>query len=157
MKPSLSIEITNLTRYKIAPFLVKKVVKATLKRAKDISKGFRNLSVAFVSVNEIRKLNREYRKKDQSTDILSFRFDLGYSFNNRHDLKKEKECFEGELIICPQVVKENARQNKTDFYQELTHVISHGILHLFRLNHGKKMFSIQEEVLKEIQKEKAKK
>ena len=43
----------------------------------------------------------------------------------------------GEIVICPQVIKKNAKKFKSPFKKELVRVLIHGILHLLGHNHEK--------------------
>src|SRR5665647_544185 len=65
-----------------------------------------NLSLAFVSKAEIKKLNRTWRKIDAVTDVLSFA-----EFKNLKAIKisKEKEIFLGEIILCYDDIKAYAK------------------------------------------------
>ncbi len=83
------------------------------------------ISVALVSKNEIRFLNKKYRKKDEVTDVLSFPHDgIG--------LEGTGISFIGEVVICPSQVKEQAT---TSFIDEVDRVLIHGTLHLLGFNH----------------------
>lgn len=96
------------------------------------------LSVALVDENEIRKLNFEYRKKDEATDILSF----GYE-NNAEEI-------EGELILCPEVVWKNASSDGIDPMEEFSKNLVHGVLHVSGYEHGTEMFEIQNLIVEKI-------
>ncbi len=79
-----------------------------------------DLSVAFVSKEEIKKLNNTYRGKNEVTDILSF------------PISKSS----GEILIC----KEKARQ-KAKLYDRkpenfLYFLFIHGLVHLKGMVHG---------------------
>ncbi|MDA3814797.1 MAG: rRNA maturation RNase YbeY [Patescibacteria group bacterium] len=93
------------------------------------------ISVASVKKEEIRKLNFEYRKKDEPTDILSF----GYEITN--------EVIQGELIFCPEVIWANAIEDGITSMEELLKNLVHGFLHISGHEHGEDMFEIQALVL----------
>jgi len=137
-----SIEASNLTKKKISPAFVKNVIKKTLKLSKAKTDIF-ELSVIFAGKAEIRLLNRIYRKKDKSTDVLSFRLDLGY---NKSGIKSGQNYIGGEIVLCPEVIAGNARENKVKFERELAFVLAHGVLHLLGMRHGKRMYELQDEV-----------
>ena len=132
-----SIEIANLTKKRIDPDLVKKIMRKTVKLAQVDLSGL-NISVVFVSEVEIRKINWKYRQKKKSTDVLSFNLDSGYN--------KNRKVLEGELVLCPNVIAKNARESKVNFSRELTFVLAHGVLHILGWRHGKKMYNLQDEV-----------
>jgi len=77
-----------------------------------------NLSIALVGQSTIKELNKRYRGKNQSTDVLSFQYDGS-----------------GEVVICPEAVEKNARQFKLIYQKELARVLVHGILHVLGYNH----------------------
>ena len=93
------------------------------------------VSISFVKKAEMRKLNRTYRKKDRPTDVLSFSMKEGRLL--------------GDVIICPQVAKVNAKKYGSSFKAELARLTAHGILHLLSYDHGKKMFDLQDKIVEE--------
>jgi probable rRNA maturation factor len=135
---SMKIEIANLTKKKIDPDLVKKIVRKTLRIAKADLNSF-DLSIVFVSEAEIRKINRKYRQKNKSTDILSFNLNSGYN--------KKRKAIEGELVLCPEVIAKNARENEMSFSHELAFVLAHGVLHVLGWRHGEKMYELQDKIV----------
>jgi len=114
------IEINNLTNNRVSKALLKRLGKYIL-----IQEGVKKeveVSVAIVGEDEIRKLNRIYRKKDKPTDVLSFKEDSKFVF----PLSKIKQL--GEIVICPsQIVGEDKIG--------LEQVFIHGFLHLLGYNH----------------------
>ena len=114
------IEINNLTNFtvdkKVFSTVAKKVLLGENRRTETIS-------LAFVDKKEIQKLNKKFRKKDKPTDVLSFEL-------------KEKN-FLGEIIICPEVVEENAKKFGVSEESEMLKVFVHGILHLCGYDHEK--------------------
>lgn len=132
-----SIEIANLTKKKIDPDLVKKVVRKTVKLAEADLDGL-DISVVFAGEAEIRKINWKYRKKNKSTDVLSFNLDSGYN--------KNRKALEGELVLCPNVIAKNARESKVNFAREFVFVLAHGVLHILGWRHGKKMYDLQDKI-----------
>ncbi len=114
------IEINNLTNFAVdnAFFLgvAKKVLTGENKRTQ-------NVSVAFVTPEEIQKLNKTYRKKDKPTDVLSF--------EKVSEFKDEAV----EIIICPFVVRQNAKESKLPLKKELAKMLIHGLLHTLGYDH----------------------
>ncbi|MDD3487273.1 MAG: rRNA maturation RNase YbeY [Candidatus Moranbacteria bacterium] len=142
----VNIEINNLTRRKIDPELVKKVVRKTVKLSGADAASF-ELSVVFAGEAEMRKIYREYKGKNKSTDVLSFQLDLGYNKKSRKNLSKN---ISGEIILCPAVIAKNARENEVSFSSELAFVLSHGTLHVLGWNHSRKMYELQDEAMMQI-------
>lgn len=114
------IEINNLTNFAVDKTFFSGVAKKVLKGE---NKQIENVSIAFVSPAEIQKLNKTYRKKDKPTDVLSF--ERVSSFKD--------EC--AEVIICPFVVRENARDSKLSLKKELAKTLIHGLLHTLGYDH----------------------
>ena len=114
------IEINNLTNFVVDKKFFLAVAKKVLKGE---NKGRENLSIAFVSSEEIQKLNKKYRKKDKPTDVLSF--------EKVSHFKDES----AEVIICPEVVREHAKDSKLSLKKELEKILIHGLLHALGYDH----------------------
>lgn len=108
------IEINNLTNFTVDKKFLTGVAKIVLKGE---NRERENISIAFVSSDEIKKLNQKYRKKNKPTDVLSF----GKTLDFKSDLS--------EIVICPEVVKKNN--------EELAKMLVHGILHILGYEHEK--------------------
>ncbi|MCC3145390.1 rRNA maturation RNase YbeY [Halanaerobium sp. Z-7514] len=78
------------------------------------------VSVAFVSNEEIRKLNKKYRELDEATDVLSFPID---------------DEVLGDIIISSQRAALQAEEYGHSLKRELAYLTVHGILHLFGYDH----------------------
>ena len=100
--------------------------------------------------NEIKKLNKKFRNKNTSTDVLSFPFhskkDLEYN------LKYEKEIYIGDIIVNFNKIK---KAKKTFFISEFNKLWIHGLVHLFGYDHKKdkeyyKMIKIEKRFLSTI-------
>jgi|TARA_B110000261_G_C12848133_1_gene263186 probable rRNA maturation factor len=100
---------------------------------------------------EIRILNKKFRKKDKSTDILSFPF---YNEKNlKTKLRKEKEIYLGDIII--NLDKVNTKKDLTFFKSNFDKLWIHGLVHLFGHNHKKeknfkKMHRVETAYLKSV-------
>ncbi|MBX4201100.1 rRNA maturation RNase YbeY [Candidatus Parcubacteria bacterium] len=114
------IEINNLTRFAVDKTFFSGVAKKVLKGE---NKERENISVAFVSSDEIQVLNKKYRKKNKPTDVLSF--------EKVSDFKDEA----AEIIICPEVVREKTKESALPLKKELAKVLIHGILHALGYDH----------------------
>ena len=83
--------------------------------------------------NEIRKLNKKFRKKNKTTDVLSFPFYSKKQLNFK--LKNEKEIFLGDVIVNLNKIKN--KKKKLIFIFEFNKLWVHGFVHL--LGHDHKM------------------
>jgi probable rRNA maturation factor len=124
-EPHLNIEIINKSKIKISKVFVKKWLTAAKLSKMD-------LTIVFLDTAAAKKINCEFRGKNYATDILSFDG--------------------GELVLCPQVLKRQAKEHKHSFNAELGYMLIHGVLHLKGFDHEKsksaaaKMFKIQDQV-----------
>ena len=116
------------------------------KRNKLYKKNTLICSLLLSGSEEIKKLNRKFRRKNKSTDILSFPF---YKKNQLDiKIKKEKEIYLGDIILNLSKVKN--KNNKTKFKEELNKLWIHGLVHLFGHQHKKdKDFRVMEKVEKQ--------
>ena len=105
------------------------------------------LSLAFVSDQAIRSLNRRFLKRDHVTDVLAF----DYS-----DARRRKQGpLHGEIVISADTAVRQAKIFGTSVKLELTLYIIHGILHLLgyddhRPKDIKRMRAKEQKVLKTI-------
>ena len=84
------------------------------------------LLIRLVSPVEIQVLNKEYRNKNQVTNVLSFQSDIP---------DEVEESILGDVVICVDVVREEALFGNKKFGDHLTHMAVHGILHLLGHDH----------------------
>ena len=82
---------------------------------------------------EIKNLNKKFRNKNKSTDVLSFPFQTKRELNNK--LKKEKEIYLGDIIINLNKIKN--KKILKNFRNEFDRLWIHGLVHLFGHNHKK--------------------
>ncbi|MCL4499904.1 MAG: rRNA maturation RNase YbeY [Chloroflexi bacterium] len=85
------------------------------------------LSIAFVTEDEIRKLNRTYRGVDNSTDVLSFGMD--------EETSEDEAYLIGDVVICPEAARKQAEEFGHSFEAEIGLLLAHGILHLLGYDH----------------------
>lgn len=142
---NLILETNNLDSCKFNQKKLELIIAETIKRSQleNFLKKNVSVSIAIVSGEEIRKINKKYRDKDSSTDILSFG-----DFNSIEDLKnrKEEDVFLGELLVCCQDIEKYCKEENIAFEKEFCEVLSHGILHLLGFDHGEEMFTLQKSV-----------
>lgn len=102
------------------------------------------ISVTFVSKDEIRALNKEYRDNDSVTDVLSFP-----QFDDFGDIPEEGEILLGDVVICKERAEEQAEEFGHSFDREAVYLFVHSILHLLGYDHmedeDKDMMRLQEE------------
>jgi probable rRNA maturation factor len=107
------------------------------------------LSIVLTGDGEVKALNRIYRKKNKTTDVLSFPLLEGKKMNLGPNVKVPL----GDVVISlPQTRRQAAGQGRK-FEEELALLLTHGILHLLGYDHvtkaqEKKMFGLQNRLLK---------
>lgn len=116
--------------------LMKKTAEFTLKHEKI--KQY-NISFTMISDNDIKKMNRKYRKVNRITDVISFLVD--------------EQKFIGDIYISDNRPKKNAKKYGLSYEQELCYLVIHSILHLegytdYTPEDKKKMFSKQDKIFK---------
>ena len=113
-------------------YLERKIKKINLKEKKFDKKSI--FCTLLLSGNkEIRNLNKKFRNKNKSTDVLSFPFQTKRELNNK--LKKEKEIYLGDIIINLNKIK--SKKILKNFKNEFDRLWIHGLVHLFGHNHKK--------------------
>lgn len=85
--------------------------------AKNYDKKVGELSIVFVSDDDILSINQQYLNHNYFTDIITF----DYSFDR---------IIEGDIFISIDTVRTNSQKFRTEFNDELLRVIIHGVLHL---------------------------
>ena len=99
-------------------------VKAALQAPKDTDI---ELSIRIVDEEEIQTLNRDYRGKDKPTNILSFPCELPPGVD---------VPLLGDLVICANVVKNEAKEQEKPEQNHWAHMVIHGTLHLMGYDHS---------------------
>lgn len=113
---------------------------------KDISKI--RFDISFCNDNTIQKINKDYRKKDKPTDVITF--SLFIDDLNAQIYRKTADL--GQIIVSVETAQ---RQKKDTLEKEILTLICHGILHLFGFDHLTKkdydfVVGIQNIVLEEL-------
>lgn len=119
------------------------------------------LEIVFADKEGIRQLNRDFRKTDRTTDVLSFptlenicgkklrAADFPY------DTDENGKLFLGSIVICGEVAKEQAKEFGHSYERELFYLAAHGVCHLLGYDHiedgdKQEMRALEERVLKTI-------
>ena len=147
----VNVEINNKSWHKE----IKKPKKYFCKKLNKISKivkffKSKNLTFTILLTNSLnmKKLNKKFRKRNKSTDVLSF---PAFSKKNFMSIKKKK-IYIGDLATSYEII--NSRSKKK-FLTEFDKVWVHGFLHLIGYDHVKnkdyyKMNKIEKRILNSI-------
>jgi len=132
-----------LGRHRLSPDLKRKVTKLAERIARGEKKRL-NASVIFVGNAQMRKLNRRFRGKNKTTDVLSF------------PIETNGKKVEGEIYISFPQVKRQAQLFGNQTEGEILRLSAHGFLHLLGYDHRtagerKEMFTREEKYLKGLE------
>lgn len=143
--------IKNLTRKKISDKNLKNAAGAALKilSIKD------NIEISLVVCGDrkMKNLNKIYRKKDGTTDVLSFSATEWTKDQKRFIYPANSAFCLGEIFISLPEAERQGRKYNESLDRVLARLLIHGILHLEGYDHekgetgAKKMFKLQEEIL----------
>lgn len=145
----MSVYISNDSTFSLSPDFIEELRVFTKNVLQDVKKSKKGLSVVFVNVPKIKRLNKQYRGIDDSTDILSFS-------PNSSESEIYMTNYLGDLIVSPIVVEQNSSRFGVSFKEELYRCIVHGILHLMGMDHketlnlSEPIFIKQEKILKKL-------
>jgi len=120
------IEIINRQRSK--PINEKPLRELGERALRTIGSRKQAATIVFVSDAAIRKLNKQFRGKDQVTDVLSFP-------SEAEPFEAENQSQLGEVVISVQRAADQAKQNRLTFSNEVEQLILHGLLHLCGYDH----------------------
>ena len=79
------------------------------------------ITIRVVALDESRALNRDWRGKDKSTNVLSF--------------PMQEPDYLGDIAICAEVVVREAAEQRKNLRAHWAHMVIHGVLHLKGLDH----------------------
>ena len=115
-------------RLKNKDIFFKKICKAFPKKYKFLKKKV-TFTLLLSNNKNIKKLNKFFRKKNKSTDILSFPLDK--------KVKISKNTYLGDIIISYNYLDKPRSQNLKSFKEKVTKLFIHGFLHLLGFDHKK--------------------
>ena len=124
----------------------KKICKSFPKKYKFLKKKV-SFTLLLSNNKSIKKLNKSFRNKNKSTDILSF--------PSNKKLKKIKENYIGDIIISYNFIDRPKSQSFKSFKEKLIKTFIHGFLHLLNFDHIKdkdyiKMLKEEELIYKSV-------
>ncbi len=88
------------------------------------------ISLSFVSPEDIRALNREYRDVDRVTDVLSFP-----QFADLEDIPEDGAIALGDVVICTDQALLQADEYGHSPEREIVYLFVHSVLHLLGYDH----------------------
>ena len=142
----LSEEKAWSNKLKKKEFFFKQVCRLFPKKYKFPNKKI-SLTLLLSNNKCIKKLNKEFRNKNKSTDILSFPFSK--------KIKLSKKTYIGDIIISYNFMNKPKSQKLKIFKKKVIKTFIHGFLHLLGFNHLKnkdyiKMFKEEENIYQSV-------
>jgi probable rRNA maturation factor len=118
---------------KVSVAALKKMLESCLKRV-----GLPKAEVAVLITDDkvIKRLNHQYRQKNQPTDVLSF--SMREVRQPKDPLPPHPEVL-GDLVVSLETVARQAQSRKTTLQAELEFICVHGLLHLLGYDHKNRM------------------
>lgn len=86
------------------------------------------LTIQCINARYMQRLNKQYRKKDKPTNVLSFPADA---------MPEDIECPRvlGDIFLCNKVIESEANEMCKNFDEHFIHLVAHGTLHLLGYDH----------------------
>ena len=125
------LEIEEKTEY---VNIIKKVIEQAFLEEK-IDKINLYINIILTNPENIRKINKQYRKIDKETDVLSFPMFEKQEIKERMKENNPIEDVLGDVVISVQRVKEQAEEYGHSFERELAYMLIHGFYHLMGYDH----------------------
>ncbi len=142
-----SLAINNRTSFKVPRELLEKILVTTLQQLGPRIKT--ETSLALVADVSMARLNKMYRGKNRTTDVLSFSFLRGTKI-------VDEPALIGEIIISPTRAQKQAKLFGHSNPVEMGLLFLHGLLHILGFDHeksaaaAKKMGRAEQTILKKI-------
>lgn len=129
----MEIIISNVQQKMTAPEL-EQTVRAVLRKAADVYGLTENNEVSLVFCDDayIQDLNKNYRGKDQSTDVLSFALNEG---EEPEIVDGPSQVLLGDIIISLETAARQAEEYNHSLEREIAYLTVHGMLHLLGYDH----------------------
>jgi probable rRNA maturation factor len=121
------IEVVN--RQRKVPIDVDRWQAFSTKVLRALPTAVAGVTVAFVSDRAMRELNRLWRHKRETTDVLSFPAD-------QNEFEKMDGSQLGDVVISVEQAARQAKENHLTLEQEIAQLILHGTLHLCGYDHA---------------------
>ena len=124
----ISVSLFCESRYPVDRRAIKKTIEAVLGE-RGVS-GDVEISLAIVGDRKMRVLNKKYRDKDKTTDVLSFSQVEGEGNNSPDNILRL-----GDVVVSYPQARKNAKDKETLVDEEINFLFRHGLLHLLGIHH----------------------
>lgn len=134
---------------------IEKMITEALKIKEVASQDNVYVGLGVVTLEEIKKINKEFRDVDRETDVLSFPIFTRKEIDKLKNNTTLKDISLGDIVLCMDVIERQAVEYGTGFDREMLYMICHGICHLLGYDHEiesekKEMRKQEEEILSKI-------
>lgn len=114
-------------------------------------KGNAHVTISVVDDAVMRRLNRQHRGEDKTTDVLSFPYGHGEFPEYEGD---SENALLGEIVVSSPRIRKQAKEVGRTVREEFALMVVHGTLHLLGYDHctdkeEAEMFSLQQDILME--------
>lgn len=117
--------INNQRKIKLDWLIFQSFAEITINRIQEAEN--KSVTIAFVSDRKMRELNKQFRSKNSTTDVLSFPFEADEFEPDERNL--------GDIVISVEQAERQAVENNLTIELEIKQLILHGILHLCGYDH----------------------
>jgi probable rRNA maturation factor len=124
------IDVDNSSNFSIDEVSVKNYTKQMLQILKVNTKS--DVSILFVNEDEMTKQHVRWMNESGPTDVMSFPMD---DIVLQDSKLRKKQAILGDIIICPAVALEDAKEQGINPAYHLVFLITHGVLHLLGQDH----------------------
>lgn len=94
-----------------------------------------DLGIWLAGIATSRTYNKRYRNQDKPTDVLSFSYHPALKAGKRIKVQSLEDKNLGDLIICPEYVRNDLPKWNTTFEKHMQRLLVHGICHLLGYDH----------------------
>ena len=146
----MSIEVNNESGVEMDEPLIASVARYALD-AMRVSPAA-ELCVTAVGLDAMSELHERWMDEPGPTDVMSFPMDELVEESRRHDAPEMGPALLGDIVLCPEFARKQARTAGHSLADELHLLTVHGVLHLLGYDHGepdqeREMFGLQASLL----------
>ncbi|MBI5560176.1 MAG: rRNA maturation RNase YbeY [Deltaproteobacteria bacterium] len=129
----MKVEIRDSSGTEIQRRKIKEILKAILK---DLGLSGCEVSIVLTDNPGMKELNRKYRRINKPTDVLSFPMESPPALPFKKGAAP-RDIMLGDIVISTEKAREQAKEYGAGFYEEMTRLLIHGVLHLIGYDHVK--------------------
>ena len=121
------------SKYPKVNLFLKKSIKKILSSIFSSQKMAFEISILLTDTKNMKNLNKEFRKINKDTDVLSFPAEEKNFF--KKDLKLKKKVYLGDIALSYQYIEAIIKKQNTSFDDYFKKMLIHGVLHLIGHEH----------------------